>query len=132
MRGPARTHRDLIVWKEGMNLLVEVYRIADRLPTRERYGLASQLRRAAVSIPTNVAEGFARRSRGDFARFLTIAEGSLRELQTLLEAVPLIGYVDPQAMQPAIDISHRVGFLTQRLRRSISGSPRAPRAPRAP
>ena len=115
-----------------MNLLVEVYRIADRLPTRERYGLASQLRRAAVSVPTNVAEGFARRSRGDFARFLTIAEGSLRELQTLLEVVPLIGYVDPQAMQPAIDISHRVGFLTQRLRRSISGSPRAPRAPRAP
>src|SRR5687767_11713026 len=94
MRTPARTHRELIVWKEGMALLVEVYRLARRLPATERYGFAAQLRRAAVSVPTNVAEGFARRSHGDFGRFLTIAEGSLRELQTLLEAATLVGYVE--------------------------------------
>src|SRR5687767_1463203 len=132
MRPPARTHRDLIAWKEGMTLLVEVYRLAARLPASERYGLGSQLRRAAVSIPTNVAEGFARRSHGDFGRFLVIAEGSLRELQTLLEAISLIGYVEDAALDDAIDTSNRVGFLTQRLRRSLGRSPRAPRAPRAP
>src|SRR5688572_32113712 len=129
MRPPARTHRDLIAWKEGMTLLVEVYRLAARLPASERYGLGSQLRRAAVSIPTNVAEGFARRSHGDFGRFLVIAEGSLRELQTLLEAIGLIGYLEPRAVQPAIEASNRVGFLAQRLRRSVSSSPRARRAP---
>lgn len=129
MRAAARTHRDLIVWKEGMKLLVEVYRLAAGLPATERYGIGSQLRRAAVSIPTNVAEGFARRSHGDFARFLIIAEGSLRELQTLLEAVALIGYVERPEVERAIGSSNRVGYLTQRLRRSLSRSPRAPRVP---
>jgi four helix bundle protein len=132
MRKPARTHRDLIAWKEGTKLLVEVYRVAARLPATERYALGSQLRRAAVSIPTNMAEGFGRRSNRDFARFLCIAEGSLRELQTLLEAVALIGLLDQQDVQLAIEASNRVGFLAQRLRRSVSQVPRAPRAPRAP
>ena len=132
MRTAARSHRDLIVWKEGMTLLVEVYRLAARLPAAERYGIGSQLRRAAVSIPTNVAEGFARRSHRDFCRFLMIAEGSLRELQTLLEALGLVGYLDSATVDRAIEVSNRVGYLTHRLRRSLSRSPRAPRAPRAP
>ena len=132
MRAPARTHRDLIVWKEGMTLLVEVYRLAAKLPAAERYGIGSQLRRAVVSIPTNVAEGFARRSPGDFARYLLIADGSLRELQTLLEAVALIGYLEQTQLDRAIETSNRVGYLTQRLRRSLGRSPRAPRARRAP
>jgi four helix bundle protein len=129
MRAPARTHRDLIVWKEAMNLLVEVYRLSAQLPPAERYGLGSQLRRAAVSVPTNVAEGFARRSHGDFRRFLVIAEGSLRELQTLVEAVTLVGYLDTATVDRALETSNRVGYLMQRLRRSLSRSPRAPRAP---
>ena len=112
-----------------MALLADVYRVAARLPSAERWGLGSQMRRAAVSIPTNIAEGFGRRSHGDFARFLTIAEGSLRELQTLLEAVVLLGYLEEEAVRGAIETSNRVGFLAQRLRRTLGRDRRAPRAP---
>lgn len=116
----AKTHRELIAWKESMMLLAQVYRLAARLPTIERWGLASQLRRAAVSVPTNVAEGFGRQARKDFARFVTIAEGSLRELQTLLDAVILLEYMDAETLQTTTGTSNRVGFLLGRLRRSLN------------
>ena len=96
-RDPSRrrhkTHRDLIAWQAGMKLLVEAYRVARELPDVERYGLAAQLRRAAVSIPANIAEGFGRSTRGDYLRHLAIASGSLRELQTHLEAIVLLRYL---------------------------------------
>jgi four helix bundle protein len=103
-----------------MELLVEVYRVAARLPDIERYGLASQLRRAAVSIPANVAEGFGRSTRGDYLRHLSIASGSLRELQTLLEAILLLNYLPEADIEPAQNASRRTGFLLRRLQRSLS------------
>jgi four helix bundle protein len=115
-----KTHRDLVVWREGMQLLVETYRVAAQLPDIERYGLASQLRRSAVSIPANVAEGFGRSARGDYLRHLSIASGSLRELQTLLEAVVLLRYLPEGATAAAEDASRRTGFLLRRLQRSLS------------
>jgi four helix bundle protein len=114
-----RGHRELIVWQAAMDLLVECYRIAAKLPELERYGLASQLRRAAVSIPSNIAEGHGRASRGDFVRFIAIANGSLREVQTQLEAIIRLQYLAPEAVAPAADASHRVGFLLNRLRKSL-------------
>ena len=83
-------------------------------------GLTSQLRRAAVSLPTNIAEGFGRGSRPEFKRFLSIAEGSLRELQTLIELIILLEYLGQARLKPAIDLSDRVGFLLHRLRKSVS------------
>ena len=115
-----RTHRDLIAWQASMQLLVEAYRVAAQLPDIERYGLASQLRRSAVSIPANIAEGFGRSARGDYLRHLSIASGSLRELQTLLEAITLLNYLRQTATEPAQNASRRTGFLLRKLQRSLS------------
>jgi len=81
------THRDLDVWRVAMDLVVAVYRATRQLPDSEKFGLMSQMRRAVVSIPSNIAEGAARSSSADFVRFLVIARGSLAELETQLELV---------------------------------------------
>ncbi len=75
----AETFQDLIAWRKAHRLVIDVYRYTSKLPSRETYGLASQMRRAAISIPANIAEGFRRRGKNDKARFLNIAEGSLEE-----------------------------------------------------
>ena len=118
-RLPAKTYRDLVAWQVSMQLVAEAYRLAARLPAIERYGLAAQLRRAALSIPLNIAEGFGRRSRKEFARFVSIAEGSLRELQTLLEIANLLEYVAATDLAKVANTSNRVGFLLHRLRKSL-------------
>jgi four helix bundle protein len=115
-----KTHRDLVAWQASMQLLVEVYRVARQLPDVERFGLASQLRRAAVSIPANIAEGFGRSGRGDYLRHLSIASGSLRELQTHLEAIPLLEYLPKAVTETAENATRRTGFFLNRLRRSLS------------
>ena len=77
-----KTFRDLVVWQKGMALAKEVYKATSVMPDTERFGLTSQMRRAAVSIPSNVAEGYARQSRVEYIRFLKVARGSLAELRT--------------------------------------------------
>jgi len=77
-------HKDLVVWQLAIDLVARIYDATRALPREERFGLISQMRRAAVSIPANIAEGAARGSRADFARFILIARGSLAELETLL------------------------------------------------
>ena len=79
-----KTLRDLIAWQKAMALAKEVYRATTRMPDSEKFGLTSQMRRAAVSIPSNIAEGHGRQSRTDYIRFLRTARGSLMELQTQL------------------------------------------------
>ena len=79
-----RSYRDLLVWQRAMALAESCYRLTGRLPSRETYGLSSQVRRCAVSVPANIAEGHARLHRGDYIRYLSIARGSLSELETLL------------------------------------------------
>jgi four helix bundle protein len=83
-----RNYRDLIVWQKSMNLVTEIYAITKAFPKEELFGLTSQIRRAAISIPSNIAEGYGRNSTGDYKRFLQITVGSLYEMQTQLE----IGY----------------------------------------
>lgn len=80
-----KTHRDLQIWQKSMELVTKVYKEVDSFPGYEKFGLISQLRRSAVSIPANIAEGFGRRSKKEFKRFLNISMGSLFELQTELE-----------------------------------------------
>ncbi len=89
-----KTFRDLLVWQKSMALVTEVYRASGEFPTHERYGLSSQIRRCAVSIPSNIAEGFGRHSTTDYIRFLTIANGSLYELQTQVEIALNLGYLE--------------------------------------
>ena len=114
-----KTHRDLIAWQASMQLVLEAYRVARDLPDVERYGLAAQLRRAAVSIPANIAEGFGRSTRGDYLRHLSIALGSVRELQTHLEIIPLLDYLPATNVASAEDAAQRTVFLLYRLRRSL-------------
>jgi four helix bundle protein len=83
-QGKVAHHKELQVWVESMQLAVEVYRATLKMPADERYGLTSQLRRAAAAVPANIAEGAGRGSSADFARFVTIARGSLAELETHL------------------------------------------------
>ena len=79
------TYRDLIVWQKSMDLVILVYKQVNQFPKEEIYNLTSQLKRCAVSVPSNIAEGYGRNSSGDYVRFLQIASGSLYELQTQLE-----------------------------------------------
>lgn len=84
MNAEIKSHKDLIVWQKGIDLSRVIYKLTGEFPQREVYGLSSQMRRAAVSIPSNIAEGRARHSRKDFAHFLHIAFGSAAELETQL------------------------------------------------
>ena len=85
MRKRDKPHKKLKVWQLGMEIVMDVYKLTDSFPEREKFGLISQMRRCAVSIPSNIAEGAARNTKKEFVNFLHIAQGSLAELETQLE-----------------------------------------------
>ena len=98
-----RNHRELVAWQQAVELVVLVYRTTDAFPKSELYGLASQLRRAAVSIPANIAEGAARGGTPELLRFLSIAQGSLSELDTHVEVASRLGFLkDRKALDEKI------------------------------
>jgi four helix bundle protein len=88
-----RAHKRLDVWKESVKMSIDIYKITERFPKMEAYGLTSQMRRAAVSVPANIAEGAARRSSKEFIAFLYISGGSLSELDTLIEIACQLNYL---------------------------------------
>jgi four helix bundle protein len=88
-----RSFKDLIVWQRGMDLAVRIYRITQKLPASEQFGLTSQLRRAAVSIPSNIAEGYGRQSTGSYRQFLTMSRGSLMEIETQINICERLKYL---------------------------------------
>jgi len=89
-----QSYRDLIVWQKSIELVLEIYRATRGFPKTETYGLVSQLRRAAVSVPSNIAEGHARLSTGEFKQFLGHARGSLMEIETQILISRKLGYID--------------------------------------
>ena len=89
-----RPHRNLDVWKKSMHFVKEIYQATEKFPKSEIYGLISQMRRAAVSIPSNLAEGAARKGKKEFKQFLHIAQGSISELDTQIELAMMLNYVD--------------------------------------
>lgn len=89
-----KTYRDLLVWQKSMNLVTDIYKLTRSFPREEMFGLAGQIRRASVAIPSNIAEGYGRNSTQDYLRFLRFASGSLYELQTQLEISYNLNYVD--------------------------------------
>jgi len=103
--------RDLQIWQKSMQLTVGVYRLTDGFPHEERYGLTSQIRRSAVSIPSNIAEGQGRRNLGEFRQFLGIARGSNCELQTQLEIARTLGFGNTEALRDAEGLSQEVGKM---------------------
>ena len=111
------THRDLIAWEEALRLVEFVYRDTAGFPSEETFGLKSQIRRAAVSIPSNIAEGAARITTGELVQFLGIARGSLAELETQLELAARLGLLS-KATDSANQVN-RVGRLLGALLKSI-------------
>jgi four helix bundle protein len=106
-----QSFRDLQVWQKAMKLTTLVYSITQSFPREEAFGLSSQMRRAAVSIPSNIAEGQGRLNTREFRQFLSIARGSVCELQTQLEIARSLGFGDPKLLASAEDISHEVGKM---------------------
>jgi len=102
-----------------MTLVTQIYRITQAFPPAEIYGLTSQIRRAAVSIPSNLAEGFARQTNGDFARFLAIANGSLAELETQMIIAVNLGFVHHDELKEADGLASEVGKMINALSRKL-------------
>ena len=117
---PIRSHRDLIVWQKAMQLVVDVYRASEVFPKAETYGLTSQTRRAAASIPANIAEGQGRRLVGEYTQFLGNARGSLSELDTHLELAVRLGYLAAAQHSKLLDQLAEVGRLLNGLMRSLN------------
>ena len=110
-----RSFRELTVWQKSMYLATSVYRLTQGFPREETYGLSSQLRRAAVSIPSNVAEGNGRSGIGEYKQFLWIARGSNFELQTQLEIARTLHMGDPKLLQECESLSQEVGKMIYAL-----------------
>ena len=110
----------LIVWQRGRQLVKECYRLSRSFPRDERFGLTSQLRRAAVSVPANIAEGFGRWHRREFVNFLSISNGSLCELETYLYLALDLEFVDREALKTALELADEVGRMNTALRKSRS------------
>jgi len=112
-----RKHHKLLAWQESVSLVKQVYEISARYPKEELYGLTSQIRRAAISVPSNIAEGAARDSSTEFARFLIIARGSLSELETQLLIAKELGYYHEENIFDKIDnIFALIGGLLKKVR----------------
>jgi four helix bundle protein len=114
-----QAYLDLQVWQRSMELAEAVYEVSKRFPREELYGLTSQLRRSAISIPSNIAEGSGRNSVGEFKQFLAIARGSNYEVQTQLELGRRLGLADSQIVEPALNLSHQVGKMIYALMESL-------------
>ena len=118
-RGEVRHYRDLLVWQKAVVWVEAIYAVTRRWPTDERFGLISQVRRAAVSVPSNIAEGCARRSTAEFVRFLSIARGSLAEVETQIIIARRLDYLDQSAetsvLEAADEISRMLAGLIAKL-----------------
>lgn len=113
------TFRDLIIWQKSMNLVTQIYKETESFPESERYGLISQIRRSAVSIPSNIAEGYGRNSGGDFKRFLNISMGSLFEIQTQLQIAQNLKYLDTKENERLYNLSREIERMMSSFIRSI-------------
>ncbi len=117
-----RDHRDLDVWNRAMDLVVEVYKITNDFPRSETFGLSAQMRRAAISVASNIAEGAARRTTKDFVHFVHVARGSLLELQTQITIASRLGMQveSPDVITLATQVGQQLNGLLRALRRKIS------------
>jgi four helix bundle protein len=115
-----QTYRDLEVWQRAMDLVELVYVLIRKFPDEEKYGITAQLRGAVVSIPTNISEGYGQTHRGDYLRFLSIARGSLCEVETLLILAGRLKFATREELTPSWEMSQRVGKMLLRLMKSLA------------
>ena len=115
-----RPHQKLEAWSKAVELVTDIYRSTERFPKEERYGLTSQIRRAAISIPANIAEGAGRRSKKEFVHFLSNSQGSASELETELIIANRLGYLDETSFAQLVSQLERIGRLITGLSRHLS------------
>jgi four helix bundle protein len=115
-----QTFRDLMVWRKSMELVTRVYQATKTFPKEEIYGLTSQVRRSAVSVPSNIAEGYGRFSRAEYLRFLQIANGSLCEMQTQLEISVNLGYLSKEGFSDIYEQSREIERMLSSLTKKLS------------
>jgi four helix bundle protein len=114
-----QSYQDLIVWQKAIDLVVESYRLTRRLPAAERFGLVPQIQRAAVSVAANIAEGHGRHHRDDYRQFLSIARGSLKELETHFVIVERLGFLTAADLRRARSLSDEVSRMLSALQRRL-------------
>jgi four helix bundle protein len=119
------SYRELTVWNKAMDLVVESYRLANQLPKIETYGLANQIQRSAVSIPANIAEGHGRYHLGDYLHHLSIANGSLKELETHLLIASRLSYLELSELEIALKLAEEIGRMLTTLIRNLKGKHRS-------
>lgn len=115
----ARSYKDLLVWQKGMDLAKQVYRVTRAFPNEERFGLVSQMRRAAVSIPSNIAEGQARHTTKEFIQFISHSEGSVAELETQLRLAVDLGFTSEPETEKAFELVSDLRNMLNALRRTL-------------
>lgn len=113
------SYQDLLVWQKGMDLAVAVYKLAATFPREEMYGLASQVRRSAGSIPANIAEGYGRDNRGSYVQHLRIAQGSLKELETHLILATRVAIAEHAQVDPILAAASELGRMLRSMIRSL-------------
>jgi len=114
-----RSYRDLHVWQRSVELVEEIYKVSTEFPPDERFGLTSQIRRAAVSVPSNIAEGYGRRRRAQYTHHLDIANGSLKEVETQLIIAGRLGMTTKEKCQHAWHLLQECGKMMNGLIRSL-------------
>ena len=114
-----RSYKDLLVWQKGIVLVKCIYRLTEPFPAAEKFGLVSQMRRAAVSIPSNIAEGQCRRTRGEFIQFVSHSEGSLAELETQLIVSVELGYCTSADIREVAELTTELSKMLDSLRRKL-------------
>jgi four helix bundle protein len=119
-----RKYTELIAWQRAIDLVVVVYKFTDQFPRHELYGLAGQLRRGVVSVPSNIAEGQSRRSVREFLHYLEIAYGSINEVETQLIIAERLGYIRRDVLEETLEQTAEVGRLINGLANSIGRKPR--------
>ncbi len=115
-----RSFRDLLVWQKGIDLTKAIYSLTRQFPAEEKFGLVSQLRRAAVSVPSNIAEGQVRRSSAEFAQFLSVSLGSLAELETQLIIASELTFTTLDQAQAVIERIHELQKMLHALRSKLT------------
>jgi len=120
-----KSYRDLIVWRDGVDIATDIYKLTNSFPKEETYGLSSQLRRAAVSIASNIAEGYGRNTTGSYVQFLKTARGAINEIETQLEISCRIGLTSSERIEQVLGKADKLGRMISSLVRSIENSPRA-------
>ncbi|MGB2984644.1 MAG: four helix bundle protein [Phycisphaerae bacterium] len=122
MASAIKSFRDLIAWQKAIEFCKQVYAVSTAFPDSERFGLTSQIRRAVVSIPSNIAEGYGRRRTKDYLRFLDVAHGSLCEVETQLVLSSELGFTNPSSVGTCMELVHEVDRILNALVQAVRQS----------